>query len=140
MTGCREAGAAPGPIRVRDAVPGDGPVVVEFNRRLARETEGKELQADAIREGVDRLLGGVENVEQALVRTDLELFARFLVDVRRAVHREALDTRRQRNRARDAAAGAADRLNDFTHRLIEQSMIVGFQSDADLVVHRTSRS
>ena len=49
-------------------------------------------------EGVDRLLRRLEDVEQALVRAELELLARFLVDVRRAVDREALDVRGQGNR------------------------------------------
>src|ERR1041384_700832 len=56
-------------------------------------------------ERVDRLLRGLEDVEQPLVGAHLELLARFLVDVRRAVDREPLDARGQRNRARDAAAG-----------------------------------
>src|ERR1043166_3038234 len=54
-------------------------------------------------EGVDRLLRRLEDVEQTLVRTDLELLARLLVDVRRPVHSEPLDVCRQRNRTGDAA-------------------------------------
>src|SRR6185436_5291666 len=47
---------------------------------------------------VDRLRRGLHDVEQPLVRPDLELLARLLVDVRRAVHGELLDARRQWNR------------------------------------------
>src|SRR5215470_2849630 len=70
-------------------------------------------------ERVDRLLRGVQDVEQPLVGADLELLARLLVDVRRAVDREALDTGRQRNRSSHAATGATDRFDDLAHRLVE---------------------
>src|SRR5688572_9661025 len=46
---------------------------------------------------IDRLRRRVDDIEQALVRAHLELLAALLVDVRRAVDREALDARRQRN-------------------------------------------
>src|SRR5262245_48201450 len=45
---------------------------------------------------VDGLGRGLGDVDQALVRPDLELLARLLVDVRRAQDRVALDPRRQR--------------------------------------------
>ena len=54
-------------------------------------------------ERVDRLLRRLEDVEQPLVGADLELLARLLVDVRRAVHGEPLDVGRQRDRARPRA-------------------------------------
>src|SRR5882757_4910255 len=47
---------------------------------------------------VHRLRRRVDDIEQALVRTHLELLAALLVDVRRAVDREFLDPGRQRNR------------------------------------------
>src|ERR1051326_5273474 len=87
-------------------------------------------------ERVDRLLRRLENVEQALVPPHLELLARLLVDVRRAVDGEALDARRQRNGPRHAPAGAPHRLDDVLHRLIEQPMIVSLEADADLFVHQ----
>ena len=42
-------------ITVRSAVPGDAGTLVEFNRAMARETEGKELDPDLLRSGVDVL-------------------------------------------------------------------------------------
>src|SRR5262245_46131221 len=89
---------------------------------------------------VDRLLRRVEDVEQPLVGADLELLARLLVDVRGPVDREALDAGRQRDRPGHSAAGAAHGLDDLTHRLVEQSVIVSLQADADLVVHRKSET
>jgi len=35
--------------------------------------------------------GRIDDVEKATMSPDLELLARFLIDVRRAIHREALD-------------------------------------------------
>src|SRR5262249_54899049 len=81
-------------------------------------------------EGIDRLLRRLEDVEQALVRANLELLARFLVDVWGAVHREALDMRRQRNGPRDPPTRAANRLHDLTNRLVEEPVIVCLQANA----------
>src|SRR3546814_20986515 len=55
---------------------------------------------------VDRLRGGLHDVEQPLVGAHLELLARLLVDVRTAVHGALLDTRRQRDRTANKGAGA----------------------------------
>src|SRR5262249_42327243 len=93
---------------------------------------GREIE---LAEGVDRLLRRLEDVEQAFVGADLELLARLLVDVRRAVHREALDVSGERNRAGDPPARPAHGLDDLADRLVEQPVIVRLQTDADLVVH-----
>src|ERR1051326_3254902 len=90
-------------------------------------------------EGVDRLLRGLEDVEQALVGADLELLARLLVDVGGPVHGEALDVGWQRNRPRDPPARATYGVDDLAHRLIEQPVIVRLQPNADLVVHSFTR-
>src|ERR1044071_4307227 len=55
---------------------------------------GSEIE---LAECVERLLRRLEDVEQPLLGAHLELLARFLVDVRRAVDRETLDARGQRN-------------------------------------------
>ena len=44
------------PPTVRDARPDDRPVIVDFNARLARETEAKALALDVLSDGVDRAL------------------------------------------------------------------------------------
>src|SRR5437867_9626848 len=93
---------------------------------------GREVE---LAEGVDRLLRGIEDVEQALVGADLELLARLLVDVRRAVHGEALDVGGKRDGAGDPPARPAHGLDDLAHRLVEQPVVVRLQADADLVVH-----
>jgi len=43
-------------MTIRPAIAEDAPVVAEFNRRLARETEGRELDADTVEAGVRALL------------------------------------------------------------------------------------
>ena len=40
------------PLTVRRATPADVPAIVEYNLRLARETEAKELEPDVVRAGV----------------------------------------------------------------------------------------
>jgi len=43
-----------GPLRIRDAVPGDCPIIVEFNRPLALETEHKVMDPASLGQGVPR--------------------------------------------------------------------------------------
>src|SRR5262245_8391922 len=90
-------------------------------------------------ERVDRLLRRLEDVEQTLVGADLELLAGLLVDVRRAVHGEALDVGGERNRPGDPPARPAYGVDDLAHRLVEQPVIVRLETDADLVVHPFTR-
>src|SRR5262245_29869773 len=57
-------------------------------------------------EGVNRLVGRLNNVDQPLVRPDLELLPRLLIDVRAPEHSVTLDARGQRNRSVDDRLGA----------------------------------
>ena len=41
---------------IRDALPADLPTIVEFNRALALESEGKQLNLDVLKAGVERAL------------------------------------------------------------------------------------
>lgn len=43
-------------IRIREAVPADAPVIADFNVRLARESERRELDAARVRGGVAAML------------------------------------------------------------------------------------
>src|SRR5438552_13730154 len=83
---------------------------------------------------VDRLVGRIDDVHQPLVRPDLELVARGLVDVRRAEYVEALDARRQRNGSADDSTGPLRRLDDLQRRLIDQLVIERLEPDTDLLV------
>src|SRR5436190_2434390 len=94
---------------------------------------GRQIQ---LHQRVHRLRRRLEDVDQPLVRAELELLARLLVDVRRAEHRPLVLLGRQRNRAREARAGAPRRVHDFRRRLVQHPAVVGLQADADLVAKR----
>jgi hypothetical protein len=73
-----------------------------------------------LHERVQGLLRRVEDVEEPLVGADLELLARLLVDVRAAKDREFVDAGGERDRPRDASAGALCGVDDLARRLVEQ--------------------
>src|SRR5690349_4464460 len=82
---------------------------------------------------IHRLRGRLHDVEQPLVRPHLELLARLLVDVRRTVDGELLDTRRKGNRTADKCTRAARRVGDVASCLIEHSMIESLQANPDVL-------
>src|SRR5260221_2224586 len=103
-------------------------------------SECHDLDVDAgrkleLHERVDGLRRRLENVEQPFVRPHLELLTRLLVDVRAAQHRVARNLRRQRNGACHLRAGTLGRVDDLRGRLIEDAVVVRFQTDADLFIH-----
>src|SRR5471032_1641090 len=78
----------------------------------------------------------VDDVQEALMGAHLELFAALLIDVRRAVHRELLDTRRQRYRATHLRTRALGGVHDLARRRIEDAVIERLEPDPDiLAVH-----
>src|SRR5262249_19116045 len=83
---------------------------------------GREIE---LHQRIDRLRRGIDDVEQALVRTHLELLAALLVDVRRTVDGKALDPRRQRDGPTHFGAGSLGRVDDLARRGIEHTMIEG---------------
>ena len=62
-----------------------------------------------LHERVDRLLRGFQNIDQALVRPDLELFPRFLVRMGRTQNAVPVDSRGKRDRAGDPGPCPAGR-------------------------------
>src|SRR5437867_3314510 len=93
---------------------------------------GRQIQ---LRQRIDRLRARIENVDQALVRLELELLSCFLVDVRAAQHRPELPLGGQRNRARNLRTGFLGRANDVGRGLIDQGVVERFEPDADLARH-----
>src|SRR2546423_5006497 len=85
-------------------------------------------------ERVDRLRRRLKDVDQALVRPDLEVLARVLVLERTADHAVAVLLRRQRHGPRDRGARAGGRLDDLTSCLLDRRGVVGLEPDADLVL------
>src|SRR6185437_5408572 len=92
---------------------------------------GSEIE---LHQRVHRLRRRIDDVENPLVGADLELLARLLVDMRRAVDRELLDLGRQRNRPAHARAGPFRRVDDLARRLIEDTVVVRSQPDTDILV------
>src|SRR4051812_36802833 len=65
----------------------------------------------------------VKNVDQPLVRLELELLARLLVDVRRAEHGPALRLCRQRNGTTHLRARLLGGADDIRRRLIDDGVV-----------------
>src|SRR4051812_49547096 len=74
------------------------------------------------------------DVDQPLVRADLEVLARVLVLERRADHAVHVLLGGQRNRAGHGRAGAGRRLDDLLGRGLDGRVVVRLQADADLVL------
>src|SRR5688500_5802126 len=119
--------------------------VRSMTESFAMVTSGLDLDVDTgrqveLHQRVERLLVRLEDVEQPLVRADLELLARLLVDERPTENRVLVDLGRQRDRTRDRRTGAPRGVGDLARRLIEQLVVVGLEPDADLeVLHRSLR-
>src|SRR5271170_5293332 len=116
-------------------------------RRPVRIVRSLELDFDVdaggeieLHQRIDGLRRRIDDVEHALVGTDLELLARLLIDMRRAQHGELLDFGRQRDRAAYPRTGPLCGIDDLAGRLVENAVIVGPQSNADvLIIHLAFR-
>src|SRR5215210_1908269 len=81
---------------------------------------------------VDRLRGRAVDVDQPLVRPDLEVLPRVLVLERASNDRVDVLLGRQRDRPRDGRARALGGLDDRLRRLVELRVVVALESDSDL--------
>src|ERR1700732_5058020 len=89
-----------------------------------------------LHQSVDRLRRRIDDVENPFMSPYLELFARFLIDMRRPVDAEFLDLRRQRNGAPHLGARPLRRRDNLLRRGIEDSMIECLEANANiLAVH-----
>src|SRR5438270_9616722 len=89
-----------------------------------------------LHQSIDRLRRRIDNIENALMRSDLELLTRLLVDVRRTIDSELLDARRQRDWPAHLRAGPLRRRDDLLRRRVENPMVERLEADADvLAVH-----
>src|SRR5438445_4009513 len=86
-------------------------------------------------QGIDRLGARIENVDQPLVRLELELLSAFLVDVRAAQHRPQLPLGRQRDGSRDLRARLLGRADDVGRGLVDQGVVECLETDANFARH-----
>src|SRR5918997_6466233 len=89
---------------------------------------------------VDRLRGGVDDVDEALVRAHLEVLAGVLVLVGRADDAVDVLLGRQRHRAGDLRTRAGDGVNDLPRRGVDHLVVIGLEPDADLLSRHRSLS
>ena len=66
-------------MNVRPATPSDLDLLVDFNRRLARETEERELDAERLRRGVERQLGDPDRGRYWIAERDGEALGSLAV-------------------------------------------------------------
>ena len=66
-------------IVVRDATPADGPIIVDFNSRMAVETEGRALEPDLIGPGVAALLADATKGRYWLAEHDGKVVGQIMV-------------------------------------------------------------
>src|SRR3954449_13418553 len=85
-------------------------------------------------ERVDRLRRGLMDVDEPLVRADLEVLARVLVLERRADDAVDVLLGRQRHRPRDGRAGPRGGLDDLLGSRLDGRVVIGLEADADLVL------
>src|SRR5712691_4743722 len=94
-------------------------------------------------QGIDGLGPGIQNVDQPLVRLELELLAALLVDVRAAEHCPELPLGGQGDGPRDLRPGLFRGAHDVGRGLIDQGVVERFETNSDSARHRvlaTSRS
>src|SRR5438067_13759447 len=82
-------------------------------------------------ERVDRLRRRLVDVDEPLVRADLEVLARVLVLERGADHAVDVLLRGQGHGTGHARAGARRRLDDLLRGRLDRGVFVGLQADAD---------
>src|SRR3954447_3539467 len=117
-------------------------VIPSFLARIAgiRSPGEADLDVDAggqvveALERVDRLRRRLMDVDEPLVRADLEVLARVLVLEGRADHAVDVLLRWQRNGAGHGGAGARRRLDDLLGRGLDGRVVVRLQANADLVL------
>src|SRR3954453_1121527 len=85
-------------------------------------------------ERVDRLRRGLVDVDQALVRPDLEVLLGVLVLERGLHHGVHVLLRGQRHRTRHGRAGPRRGLHDLLRSRLDGRRVVGLEADADLVL------
>src|SRR6185503_5952521 len=88
---------------------------------------------------VDSCGARIKDVDQPLVRLELELLARLFVVVRRAENGPALRLCRQRNRTTHLRAGLLGRADDVRRGLVDDGVVERLEPNSDSSCHNYSR-
>ena len=67
------------PLTIRRATPADAPTVVEFNRRLAKESENKELDSGLLAAGVEAGLADPRKAQYFLAQNDGAVVGQIMI-------------------------------------------------------------
>jgi hypothetical protein len=100
-----------------------------FSERLDLDIDAR--RKIQLHQCVNRLLGGFEDIEQTLVRTDLKLLPRFLIDVRRTKYRRPARRSRERNGTGHLRAGPLRGIDNLGRRLVQYPVVVRLQPDSN---------
>jgi len=94
---------------------------------------GRQVQFPQLINGFGRWL---DDIKQAFVGPDFELFHRLFIDVRGAVHGEFFNPGGKRDRAGHPGSGALGGLDDFASGLIQHAKVESLEANAyTLSVH-----
>ena len=80
---------------------------------------------------IDRLGGGLDDVDEALVRARLELLHGLFIHVRGTVDRKFFDAGGQRDGTGNTGAGALGGFDDFQGGLIDHAIVEALEFDAN---------
>src|SRR5271157_4843368 len=78
-----------------------------------------------LHQGIQRLLGRLQNIQQPLVNPYLELLTGLLVNMGGPQHRIFVNSRGERYRAGDFRSSSPGRVYDLSRGLVKELVIVG---------------
>jgi len=81
-------------------------------------------------QGVDRLVGGLENIDKPVMGAELEVLHRFFIDRGAPDDAKAPNVRWERNWTGNSRAGSLRGVSDFLGRLVDNAVIIGPQPDS----------
>ena len=99
---------------------------LDFDVHTSRQVE--------LHQRVHGLVGGINDVHQALVRADFQLVTAGFVDVRRAQDVKTLHACRQWHGALADGTGALGSINNFSTGLAKQLVAKRLEADADVLL------
>ena len=100
---------------------------LDFNLNAGRQLN--------VHQRIHSLLGGLDDVDESLVRAHLKLLTAILVLVHSAEDRDDLSLRGQRHRTRNGSAVSLCNVYDLLSGSVDEGVVVARQSDSDLFLY-----